>query len=144
MVLCANDYGNEVTAGRYDAMNGLLLLGDGNDSFNAQTMQQSGFCVPGDAKALIQLRGTEGVYLLAASQNQGAIKLFKERRNATIIGVKGDDSYALIKLKSGKVRKQELYYGSSFLSQSARFVVKDTDVQSITIVNTKGVKRIIQ
>ena len=85
MVICGNDYGNEVTAGRYDAMNGLVLLGDGSGNFKAQTIQQSGFFVPGDAKALVQLRGTNNQYLLAASQNQGPIKLFKERANISFI-----------------------------------------------------------
>ncbi len=35
VVLCGNDYGNEVSAGRYDAMNGLVLLGDGKGGFSA-------------------------------------------------------------------------------------------------------------
>jgi hypothetical protein len=143
-VICGNDYGNEVTAGRYDAMNGLVLLGDGAGNFMVQTIQQSGFFVPGDAKALIQLRGANNQSLLAASQNQGPIKLFKERANTTLVQVNPDDSYGIVKLKNGKERIQELYYGSGFLSQSARFIIKDDNTQQITIINTKGGKRMIQ
>ena len=35
IAICGNDYGNEITAGRYDAMNGLVLLGDGAGNFKA-------------------------------------------------------------------------------------------------------------
>jgi hypothetical protein len=144
VVICGNDFGNEVTAGRYDAMNGLVLLGDGKGNFNSQTIQQSGFFVPGDAKALVQLRGINNQYLLAASQNQGTIKLYKGRANTNLIQVNTDDTYVLLKLKNGKVRRAEFYYGSGFLSQSERFIIKDENTRQITINNTKGVTRVIQ
>ena len=41
--LAGNDFGTEVTNGRYDAMNGLVLSGDGKGNFIAQTILQSGF-----------------------------------------------------------------------------------------------------
>jgi len=144
VVLCGNDYGNEVTAGRYDAMNGLVLLGDGNGNFTPQTIEQSGFYVPGDAKALIQLRGINNQCLLAASQNQAPVKLFREKANYTIVQVNPDDSYVLIKLKNDRERKQELYYGTGFLSQSGRFIIKDENTKRITVTNAKGIKRVIQ
>jgi hypothetical protein len=56
----------KVTDGRYDAINGLVLLGDGQGNFIAQSLLQSGFFVPGDAKALIKLRGTDNNYLVVA------------------------------------------------------------------------------
>ena len=31
--LVGNDFGNEIISGRYDALNGVVLLGDGNGEF---------------------------------------------------------------------------------------------------------------
>ncbi len=144
VALLGNDYGNEVSAGRYDAMNGLILLGDGAGNFTPQTILQSGFYVPGDAKALVALRNGTGHLLLAASQNQGAVKVFKSNTDERLLPVTADDKLAYITLQNGKQRKQELYFGTSFLSQSARFVEMNKNVKSVAIVNGKGEKRNIE
>jgi len=144
IAVCGNDYGNEVTAGRYDAMNGLVMLGDGKGNFKPQTILQSGFFVPGDAKALIRLRGANNAYLLAASQNRGSLKLFKKKVIANIIKTNSDDAYAIIKLKNGRNRKQELYAGSGLLSQSSAFIVKDAQTANIVIVNKQGAQRKVE
>ena len=141
IALLGNDYGNEVTAGRYDAMNGLIMLGDGAGHFIPQSILQSGFYVPGDAKALTALRNEKGNLLLAASQNRGAVKLFRSNAGAHLLPVKSDDKIAYLTLANGKKRKQELVWGSSFLSQSARFIEVNKNVKSIEIVNSKGEKR---
>ena len=57
LVVCGNDFGTEVSKGRYDALNGLLLLGDGKGNFNPQSPAQSGICIPGDAKGLVRFMG---------------------------------------------------------------------------------------
>ena len=141
VALLGNDYGNEVTAGRYDAMNGLVLLGDGAGTFAPQSILQSGFYVPGDAKALVALHDGQGHLLLAASQNQGAVKVFKSHAEAQLMPVNKDDQVAYLTLTNGKKRKQELYWGSSFLSQSGRYVEMNKSVKSVEIVNGKGEKR---
>ena len=51
VAMACNDFGTEVGNGRYDALNGLLLLGDGKGNFIPQTILQSGLFLPGDAKA---------------------------------------------------------------------------------------------
>ena len=55
VMICGNDFGAEVSNGRDDAMNGLVLLGDGNGTFRSLLFPQSGFFVPGDAKGLAKL-----------------------------------------------------------------------------------------
>jgi len=145
VAICGNDYGNEITAGRYDAMSGLVLLGDGAGNFAPQSILQSGLYVPGDAKALIALKGADNNYLLAASQNKGALKLFKSKLSAQqIMPVQSADRVAYITLNNGKRRKEEFYFGTSFLSQSARFIEKNNNVKGIEVVNAKGEKRIMQ
>ncbi|MBE7174609.1 MAG: VCBS repeat-containing protein, partial [Williamsia sp.] len=144
VAILGNDYGNEVTAGRYDAMNGLVLLGDGAGNFAPQTILQSGFYVPGDAKGLVALRNSEGKLMLAASQNGGAVKMFRSNAETEMVPVRKDDAYAIITMANGKKRKQELYWGSSFLSASGRYVEKNKSVKSVEVVNGKGEKRMME
>jgi len=143
LLINGNDFGTEVLTGRYDALNGLLLKGDGKGNFNPLTIAESGVFIPGNGKALVKLRRSEGKYTVAASQNRGALKLFELNSNFRNIQVLADDMYAELELINGSKRKQEFYYGSSFLSQSARFLTHGDNVKSLTITNSKGEKRII-
>ncbi|MBX2924217.1 MAG: VCBS repeat-containing protein [Chitinophagaceae bacterium] len=79
LALNGNDFGNEVTNGRYDALNGLLLLGNGRQGFTPMPMAESGLYIPGDGRALIKLQTAAG-YTLAASQNNGPLLLFGKRQ----------------------------------------------------------------
>jgi hypothetical protein len=139
VAITGNDYGNEVSDGRYDALNGLVLLGDGTGNFTAQTILQSGFFVPGDAKALIKLRNADNNYFLAASQNRGPLKLFNSKsQNQKIIPLQPFDVSAILTYRSGKKQKREINYGSSFLSQSSRFLNIDNNIVSVEIKDSKG------
>lgn len=140
--LVGNDYGTEVTNGRYDAFNGLVLLGDGSGGFQPQTILQSGVFVPGDAKALVKLAGANGQYLLAASQNRGPLKVFQLKQKSSLIAVKQSDRYAIVYLQNGKKRKEEFYFGNSFLSQSSRFILVNEAVARIVITDDKGSRTI--
>ena len=143
LALSGNDYGNEVIDGRYDAFNGLVLMGDGKGNFRPRTILQSGLYIPGDGKSLVRLSGPGNTYLLAASQNGGPLKLFRNNRSRQLIRVKDDDRVALIYLTNGRVRRQELDYGSSFLSQSSRIVGIDSCVSKIVLINGRGQQRTI-
>ena len=65
--------------GRYDALNGLLLKGDGRGNFKPLSILQSGIYIPGDGKALVKLESASGKYLAAASQYKDDLKLFELR-----------------------------------------------------------------
>ncbi len=71
-----NDYGTEVSVGRYDACNGYVMLGDGKGGFRNLSILESGLFIPGNAKAIIQFTNGNGQTLFAASQNRGRLKLF--------------------------------------------------------------------
>ncbi|MEO7766143.1 MAG: hypothetical protein ABIS01_01910, partial [Ferruginibacter sp.] len=49
--------------------------------------------------------------------------------------------FALIKFKNGKTEKKEFYNGSSFLSQSARFLSIDNNVSSVIITDDRNNER---
>lgn len=138
VVVNGNDYGTELTTGRYDALNGLMLKGDGKGNFKPLTILQSGIYVPGNGKALVKVAGAHGNYLLAASQNRDVMKIFELKRNVHLVKLQPMDMFATIKYKNGKVSKQEFYYGDSFLSQSGRFINVDDTMASVAITDNAG------
>ena len=48
------------------------------------------------------------------------------------------DESAIVIYKNGKKQKREIGYGSSFLSQSGRYLTIDGNVVSVEIKNNKG------
>ena len=144
VLINGNDYGTEVSVGRYDAMNGLLLRGDGKGGFKPLSILESGIFIPGNGKALVKLRSANGAYLVAASQNKSALKVFELKTKERIVPIEANDISANITYKNGKGRKLEFYYGSSFLSQSGRFVRATNNVKTITVTNANGIKRTIE
>ena len=143
VVMNTNDYGTEVSVGRYDALNGLFLKGNGKGGFTAETIQQSGIYIPGNGKALIALKGADNKCLIAAGQNRGPLKVFQPNKQLHVINIQPSDISALITYMDGKKQKQEFYYGASFLSQSSRFLQPGDKIRSIEILDNKGSKRTV-
>ena len=141
VIINGNDYGTDVTTGRYDALNGLMLKGDGKGGFAPQTILQSGIYIPGNGKALVRVLGAKGNYLLAASQNRDALKIFELNKGTTLVKIQPNDAYALIKYKNGKITKQEFYYGDSFLSQSGRYINIDGNIAAVAVTDNNGQTR---
>lgn len=138
VALNGNDYSIDVSTGRYDAFNGLLLKGDGKGGFKPMSILKSGLYIPGDGKALVKLRGADGKYLMAASQYRSPIKIFRLNTPVQSVALKPADMFATIKYKSGKVSKQEFYNGGSFLSQSGRFFNIDRSMAGVSITDNNG------
>jgi hypothetical protein len=133
-----NDYGTEVSVGRYDAGNGLLLTGDGKGDFLPLSILKSGLYIPGNGKALVKIKNPSGKTIIAASQNKGNLKVFEWKAKQKSIALKPLDVSAIITYKNGKKQKRETNYGASFLSQSARFLNITDDVLSVQITDSKG------
>jgi hypothetical protein len=138
LLICGNDYGTEVSVGRYDALNGLLLKGNGSAGFEALSISQSGIYVPGNAKAFVKFIGQNNSYNVMASQNRDQLKSFRQSAKSTIIKIGGDEQSAMITFKDGRKQKTEFPYGSSFLSQSSRFLNASPNIKKIEIRNTLG------
>lgn len=141
VLINGNDYGTEVSVGRYDALHGLMLQGDGKGNFKSLSILESGIYIPGNGKALVKLRSSKGEYLLAASQNRGDLKVYSLKVHKKNVPVRADDVSALFKLRNGSSQKHEISYGSSFLSQSGRFLTVDSNVISVIVTNTKNQSR---
>jgi hypothetical protein len=138
IVMNGNDFGTETSVGRYDALNGLYLKGDGRGNFAAASILQSGIFIPGNGRALVKLKDSKGGYLLAGSQNRGPLKIFRLTKATQTVPLKPTDEYVLIHYKDGHTRKEETYYGESFLSQSARFLKVDDQMKFIEIWDQQG------
>nr|WP_290935955.1 VCBS repeat-containing protein [Haliscomenobacter sp.] len=142
--LCVgNDYGSEVTTGRYDAFNGLLLLGNGKGQFKSASLQEAGFYLPGDAKSMVQLSNARGEQCFVVGQNRGPIQVFKPSLAAArLISYGEKDAFAVVKMANGKTRRYELYQGHTFLSQSTRKLWLPANAVEVGITDFQGKTRV--
>lgn len=81
--------------------------------------------------------------MLAASQNRGPLRIFEVKKNIKQLDVLPDDVTAMIILANNKTQRQELNYGASFLSQSARYIAVPAGAKRVIIRNSKGVQRTV-
>lgn len=141
ILLSGNDFGNEVGNGRFDALNGLLLVGDGQGSFDPVRMQESGIVIPGDGKSLVKILASDGSLVVVSGQNQGKLGMFRSEVSYKSIGLKPFDCAAIIHLKDQRTYRQEIHYGDSFLSQSARRLWLPEHVAKVEIIDYQGTLR---
>ena len=141
VLLVGNDYGTEVSVGRYDGCNGIFMKGNGKGEFTAASIRESGWFVPGNAKALVKLRGSGSQLLLAAGQNRGPLKIFRLNKSLQVAPAMMDEVAATVEFANGTKRKYELTYGATFLSQSPRFITLTAPVKRILFLNSKGQTR---
>jgi hypothetical protein len=59
------------------------------------------------------------------------------------ISLNNNDSYVTITLKKGTTRKEELYFGNSFLSQSSKAIAVNSAIKTIEAIDNKMKRRII-
>ncbi len=147
-LLVGNDYNMEVFAGRHDAFTGVYLAGDGRGNFRVVPPAASGFFVDGDAKSMAEIQGADGIPLIAVTQNQDSLRLFAPYSNSAKasqnIRLQPTDAWAEITFASGKTQRQELYYGSTYLSQSSRTLVLGEEVASVVIYSFAGEQREVE
>lgn len=141
--LVGNSYAPEPGTGRYDALIGLLLRGDGQGDFDATDVRRSGFFVDGDAKGLAEVPLHDGRRLLVASRNNGPLEALVDRQASERpwLAAERGDAYALIHRAGGQTEKREFYYGSGYLSGSARGLWLDPSVTAVTMVDYRGNQR---
>lgn len=75
-LLAGNDFQAEPQFGRYDALNGVFLKGDGKGSFVDLSPSQCGFYVPGQTSQIVKIETNTGQTLVLAGQNNDSLKIF--------------------------------------------------------------------
>lgn len=141
ILLTGNDYGTEVGVGRYDALNGLLLAGDGKGNFTPISMQKSGIVIPGDGKSLVKLQASDGSLLVASGQNRGELGLFRSENQKRSVAIESYDHAAIVHLQNNRSYREEIHYGNSFISQSSRRLWLPRDVKKVELINYQGTVR---
>ena len=141
ILLCGNDYGNEVITGRYDALNGLLLCGDGKGNFEPMPMQKSGIIIPGDGKSLAKLQAADSALLVVSGQNRGELGLFRSESSYQTLDLEPNDHAVIVYLEDGRSYREEIHYGNSYLSHSGRRLWLPQTVKRLEVISYKGVKR---
>lgn len=143
IIINGNDYSTEIATGRYDGFNGLILKGDGKGNFNALQPGQTGYYIPGDGKSLVYLKSAAGKPLLIAAQNQGPLLLFENNISRKMLSLQPTDISLNYFFTNGIQRKEEIYYGTSFYSQSGRYISATSKLKSVIITDAAGNKRTI-
>ena len=123
---------------RYDAFNGLLLKGDGAGGFKPLSILQSGIYIPGNGKALVKLSRGPGKISYCSQSEQRRFGLIRIKNKQRIVSISPGDRFAMLTFNNGKIQKQELNQGSSFLSQSASFLSVGDSVTSVRITDNHG------
>ncbi len=146
LVLLGNSFATAVDIGRYDALDGLVLLGDGTGSFQVLKSWESGLLVEEDAKGVAQLYTADAFPLSIITTNAGPLKVYQGHQARQLIPLAADDQYAICTFKNDNdndrgQRKIEFYFGDTYLSQSERQLNVPANATSIIIVNTRGEKR---
>ena len=150
VLMVGNDYGMELLQGRADAFYGLLLKNMGGGQFKAIEMNESGFYVPNDARALARVSLGNQKSIWVATQNKGLMKVFtfnlgisKTIPLSHVSGlmehsVRKNEVKAEILLKNGQKQLREFYWGNAFLSQESRSILMDNSIKSVTVFDNKN------
>ena len=142
ILITGNSYSTEVSTGNYDAMTGLLLLGDGKGNLAPAISSATGFWANRDSKGMVQINLADSISAILVANNNDSLQAYQLIKNRNVaIPVNQDDAYAVIHKKDGTSFKQELYLGSTYLSSSSRMLCYTDPVVSITIYDVKGMKR---
>jgi hypothetical protein len=138
--LNTNDFGVMPSLGRHDALNGLMLKGNGQGGFIPLSIQQSGLFVPGSGRAFCMLAAANNSPLFAASQNRGELKFFSLKAGSSLATVPANAVAAELMLANNRIRKTEFPSGSSFLSQSSAHLLKTEAIKKIIWIDSDGKK----
>ena len=145
ILMTGNSYSTEVSTGNYDAMQGLLLVGNGKGEFRPLLSRQTGFKADGDSKGMVQINlGHHATEILVANNND-KLKSYELLHQFKIVAqANQDDVYVVVYKADGTFFKQELFLGSGYLSASSRMICFADPVKQVEIFNSNGVKRMIR
>lgn len=138
IVLTGNSYAPEVASGRYDAIKGIILEGDGHGGLKSLTLEQSGFLNDMDGSGLTIMRDAQGGSYILAAANDNPLKVFQVSGVGKVLSVDWDTQYAEIFFKDGRKNRMEFYYGSGYLSQRSRSIVIHDQIKEIRIISFDG------
>ena len=140
IILVGNDFGMEVQQGPADAFVGMALKNKGKGDFEAVSLEESHFFVPGDAKSLVRLSIGNKKSVLVASQNNDYLKVYETTTNPTprLIPMNTNEVKCVLYFNDNSSQTQEYYWGSSFQSQSSRHIEVNQNVSRVQFFDYAG------
>ena len=137
ILLTGNSYATEASTGRYDAMNGLLLAGDGRGNFLARKSNETGFRADRSVKGLSELSLSNNKEILLVANNNAKMEAYSvNKMSSVLVPLEKEEEYAIIKKSNGRSYRQEFYRGSGYLSQNQRILRIGKEVQEATLFST--------
>ncbi|MEA5138372.1 VCBS repeat-containing protein [Arcicella rigui] len=76
ILLAGNSYSTESSTGRYDALTGLLLVGNGKGNFGVKKSVKTGFLTDKNAKSLVKVRDKDQNFIVVGN-NSDQLQIFK-------------------------------------------------------------------
>ncbi|MFS4466595.1 VCBS repeat-containing protein [Maribacter sp. 2210JD10-5] len=138
ILLTGNSYATDVATGRYDALMGTVLIGNGDGAFNTLPLEKSGFLNNFDGSGLVSLKNKNGKSWVISANNNGPLKAFRLNGNHEILEIAANSMFAELLFENGNSRRHEFQYGSGYLSQSSRKLSIGPDVKEVKVTNFKG------
>lgn len=142
LLMTGNNFNSEAINGSHDAFIGLFLKGNQSEMLTPERASHSGFFVDGDGRSLVSLFDNQTNQLIIASQNADSLKIFRIRNPGDHwikISPTKLDRCIKIDYRDGSEYVKELYYGSSYLSQTSRdFLIDKNAVKKIIFINYAG------
>jgi enediyne biosynthesis protein E4 len=89
----------------------------------------------------VYLKSVNEQTLFLAAQNSGALLSFTNTSQQKMISLQPGDAILTYYFRNGTSRKEEVYYGNSFYSQSGRYILAGPAVKSVTITDRLENKR---
>lgn len=142
--LIGNSMSEETITGYYDASYGTVLINKGDFNWEAPRNADINLIADGDKKALARVIVNDlPVYL--ATENDGYLQAFVKRgsHDGKAYDVRHLDWCYYIEDEHWR-RKEEIYYGSGYLSSSSRRIFLTSGIEKVTLYNYSGEQSLTQ
>jgi enediyne biosynthesis protein E4 len=145
VLLTGNSHATDTRVGWYTASTGGMLRGDGAGNFEFVDGVRSGFHVDGDAKAVAEVVIDDERSLVLVSQNRDSMKAFSLTRNghSARVRLEPGDTHADLTFRDGRRQRREFHHGSTYLSQSSRFLNLPAGLDKAVIHGANGKSRVV-
>lgn len=142
ILVSGNSLSVQMEMGYEDALNGLVLQGDGKGGFTALISTQTGYETPYDAKSVSRLSG-KGYELFLVGNNLNFMQGIRLKTNAKTIQLSKNEYKAIITLANGKKQVIENSYGTGYLSQNSRTLRVTSSAKSAEVISFNGTSRTV-
>lgn len=145
LILGGNFSGFHYAYGALDALEGLVLLSDGEGGFVPLTGEESGLDLPFDLRALALFahKGAPGPWLIAAN-NDAPAQTFVLGQALSFVPALPQETHAILTFSNGKTQRKEFYQGGGYLSQNSKGIWWGEGMQSATFYAAAGESRTLK